>query len=351
MSNPLFERKRNIYFYISVWILIAGAHFLTGIIYYDLNLFMAVTDSLVYNGLFAAIAVILWYPVRYNNPEGKISLRALFTYLILGLIIMPAWLYLGYFILKILFPGNEDYFRFLNDTFFVRVILGMLYFIAAVLFYHLLVYYNALEEKRLNETKLNLLVRESELNVLRSQMNPHFLFNSLNSISYLTIRDPERAREMIIKLSDFLRYALKYGQQDKTTFAEELKNIELYMDIEKIRFGEKLIFEKSIEESCLQAKLPNMILQPLVENVIKHGVYESTDQVIVNLSCVKKSGSFIEINLCNNFDPEHKNHTGAGFGLKNVENRLRLIYNQEELLKIKKEKNLFEVILKIPQNK
>ena len=117
-----------------------------GIIYFDLDVIIAVTDSLVYNGLFAAIAVSLWYPVRYNNPEGKISLRALVTYLFLALIILPAWLYLGYFILKTFFPGNDEYFRFLNDTFFVRVILGMLYFMASVLFYHLLVYYNALEE-------------------------------------------------------------------------------------------------------------------------------------------------------------------------------------------------------------
>jgi len=350
MANPLFEKRRNIYFYTTVWFLIAGIHFLMGIIYYDLNVILALTDSLVYNGLFAAIAISLWYPVRYNNPEGKISFRAMSTYLILGLLILPAWLYLGYFILKILFPGNDEYFRFLNDSFFVRVILGMLYFIASVLFYHLLVYYKALEEKRLNETKLNLLVRESELNVIRSQMNPHFLFNSLNSISSLTISNPDRAREMIIKLSDFLRYALKYGQQDKTSFAEELKNIELYMDIEKIRFGEKLVFEKNIANVCLQAKLPNMILQPLIENAIKHGVYESTDHIIVNLSC-KDSGSFIEISLRNNFDPEYKSRTGAGVGLKNVENRLRLIYNREGLLKIKKENNLFEVILKIPQNK
>jgi len=350
MANPLFEKKKNIYLYTTVWILIAGVHSLLDILYYNLSVLMAVTDSTVYNGLFAAIAVSLWYPVRYNNPEGKISLRALGTYLFLGLIILPAWLYLGYFILKILFAGNEEYFRFLNDTFFVRVILGMFYFIASVLFYHLLVYYKVLEEKRLNETRLNLLVRESELNVLRSQMNPHFLFNSLNSISSLTIGDPDKARETIIKLSDFLRYALKYDQQDKTTFSEELKNIELYMDIEKIRFGEKLIFEKNIEESCLHAQLPNMILQPLIENAIKHGVYESTDNVIVNLSC-KSSGNFIEISLRNNFDPEYKSRTGAGLGLKNVENRLRLIYNREELLKIKKEVSVFEVILRIPQNK
>ncbi len=350
MANPLFERKRNIYFYTTLWILIVGVHSILGIIYYDLSILMAVTDSLVYNGLFALIAVILWYPVRYNNPEGKISLRSLVTYFILGLIILPVWLYLGYFILKILFAGNEEYFRFLNDTFFVRVIVGMLFFIASVLFYHLLVYYKVLEEKRLNETRLSLLVRESELNLLRSQMNPHFLFNSLNSISSLTISNPDKAREMIIKLSDFLRYALKYDQQDKTTFAEELKNIELYMDIEKIRFGEKLVFEKNIGEACLHASLPNMILQPLVENAIKHGVYESTDNVFVNLSC-KGSGNFIEISLSNNFDPEHKSLKGTGVGLKNVENRLRLIYNREALLEIKKDVNMFKVILRIPQNK
>jgi LytS/YehU family sensor histidine kinase len=122
------------------------------------------------------------------------------------------------------------------------------------------------------------------------------------------------------------------------------------MDIEKIRFGEKLVFEKDIRDVCLQASLPNMILQPLVENAIKHGVYESTEKVVVKLSC-NSSGNLIDISLRNNFDPEHKSRTGAGVGLKNVENRLRLIYNREELLKFKKEDNVFEVILKIPQNK
>lgn len=348
MANPFFERKQNIYIYILVWFLISAIHFLTGTIYYDLPYIVAAADSLIYNGIFALIAVILWYPVRYNNPEGKVSFSALITYFVLGILILIFWLFMGYLILKILFVKNEDYFRFLNDSFFVRVLFGILFYIATVLLYHLLVYTRALEEKRLNETKLNLLVRESELNALRSQMNPHFLFNSLNSISSLTISNPDKAREMIIQLSDFLRYALKYGQREEASFADELKNIELYLAIEKTRFEDKLVFEKNIHEICMQAKLPNMILQPLVENAIKHGVYESTTPVVVTLSCQGK-GEFFEIRLKNNYDPEHKSRTGAGLGLKNVENRLQLIYNMTDLLKINKQENYFEVIIRIPQ--
>jgi two-component system, LytTR family, sensor kinase len=350
MSNPFFERRQNIYIYVLVWFLISGIHFLTGTIYFDLPFIVAAADSLIYNGLFALIAVILWYPVRYNNPEGKFSLSSLITYLFLGIIIITFWLFMGYFILKILFTRNEEYFRFLNDSFYVRVLFGILFFIATVLLYHLLVYYKALEGKRLNEAQLNLLVRESELNALRSQLNPHFLFNSLNSISSLTVSNPDKAREMIIQLSDFLRYALKYGQREETTFADELKNIELYLNIEKTRFEDKLVFEKNINGVCMQAKVPNMILQPLVENAIKHGVYESTTPVVITLSC-QGIGDYLEIRLKNNFDPEYKSRTGAGLGLRNVENRLQLIYNTPDLLKVNKQDNNFEVIINIPQKR
>ena len=350
MANPLFERKQNIYIYAMVWFLISGIHFLAGIIYYNLPFIVAAADSLIYNGLFALIAIVLWYPVRYNNPEGKINLYSLVTYLFLGILILTFWLFMGYMILKILITKDEEYFKFLNDSFFVRVLFGTFFYIGTVLIYYFLVYSRALQEKKINETKLNLLVRESELNALRSQMNPHFLFNSLNSISSLTVSNPDKAREMIIQLSDFLRYALKFGQREETYFADELKNIELYLAIEKTRFEDKLIFEKNIHDICMQAKVPNMILQPLVENAIKHGVYESTTPVIVTLSCQGK-GEFFEIRLKNNYDPEHKSRTGAGLGLKNVENRLQLIYNMTDLLKINKQDNHFEVIIKIPQKK
>jgi len=348
MANPLLERNRNILIYAGAWLIIAFVQAMFAIFLYKIDPLIGIIDSLVYNGIFAVVAIALWFPIRYYNPDGKINVPTIFFYLILGPIIIVLWFFIAYFILKLLFPDEVDYFHSLNESFPVRLIAGILFYLTILLIYHLIIYGRALQEKRLNETRLNLLVKESELNVLRSQMNPHFLFNSLNSISSLTISDPGKAREMIIKLSDFLRYALKYGQRDKTTFEDELRNIELYLDIEKVRFGDKLVFEKTIEEGCREIKVPNMILQPLVENAIKHGVYESTETVTINLTCSEVKEGY-KINLKNNYDPDQKSRTGSGLGLKNVSNRLFLIYNKDELLKVNKGTNIFEVIITIPQ--
>jgi LytS/YehU family sensor histidine kinase len=257
-------------------------------------------------------------------------------------------LYLGYIILKVILESQEAYFTFLNDSFVARVATGILYYGVTLLIYHLFIYGKELEAKKLNEANLNLLVKESELNVLRSQLNPHFLFNSLNSISSLTISDPETARDMIIKLSEFLRYALKHGEREKTRFSEEIKNIELYLQIEKIRFGEKLVFEKEISEQCEEGLIPNMILQPLFENAVKHGVYESTQPITIHMSC-EHSEEGMRINIRNNFDPGQVSRKGAGIGLKNVRNRLLLIYGKDDLMQSRKNDNEFNVQLIIPQ--
>ncbi|KPL13996.1 MAG: hypothetical protein AMS23_05075 [Bacteroides sp. SM1_62] len=314
----------------------------------DLKLYVAIIDSLVFNVLFAFLAVTVWYPIRYGNPEGKLSIGIVITYLIVGVVIITGWLYLGYMILKLILIDDETYFSFLNDSFIARLATGILYYGVTLLIYHLFIYSKELEAKNLNEAKLNLLVKESELNVLRSQLNPHFLFNSLNSISSLTISDPEMARDMIIKLSEFLRYALKHGEREKTRFSDEIKNIELYLQIEKIRFGEKLIFEKEISKGCEQGLIPNMILQPLFENAVKHGVYESTEPITIKMSCESVAKS-MEICIRNNFDSQQVARKGAGIGLRNVRNRMMLIYGRDDLVHVRKSENEFEVKLQIPQ--
>jgi len=348
MSNPLIERIKHIYIYAIVWAVISILQTILIIFATDLKLYVAITDSLVFNVLFAFLAVTVWYPIRYGNPEGKLSIGIVITYLIVGVIIITGWLFLGYLILKLILVDHEAYFTFLNDSFIARLATGILYYGVTLLIYHLFIYNKELEAKNLNEAKLNLLVKESELNVLRSQLNPHFLFNSLNSISSLTISDPETARDMIIKLSEFLRYALRHGEREKTRFSDEIKNIELYLQIEKIRFGEKLIFEKEIGKGCEQGLIPNMILQPLFENAVKHGVYESTEPITIRMSC-KAVVPNMEIRIRNNFDSSHVSRKGAGIGLRNVRNRLMLIYGRDDLVHILKSENEFEVKLQIPQ--
>jgi two-component system LytT family sensor kinase len=349
MSNPILERLKHIYIYLLVWVVIAVIQAILILVASDIGPLVAITDSLVFNLLYAFLAITIWYPIRYSNPEGKLSLRIALTYLVVGAVVITGWLSLGYVILRALLVDQQSYFQFLNDSFIARVATGILYYGVTLLIYHLFIYGKELEAKKLTETNLNLLVKESELNVLRSQLNPHFLFNSLNSISSLTISDPDTAREMIIKLSEFLRYALKHGEREKTRLAEEIKNIDLYLQIEKIRFGEKLIFEKEIAGECDEGLIPNMILQPLFENAVKHGVYESTEPITIKMSCRMDQKDLL-ISISNNYDPNQASRKGAGIGLKNVRNRLLLIYGRDDLMRVEKPGKDFIVHLQIPQN-
>ena len=138
--------------------------------------------------------------------------------------------------------------------------------------------------------------------MLRSQINPHFLYNCLNSVSSLTITDPDKAREMIIKLSDFMRYALSKKDEQPVSFRSELENLRFYLDIEKVRFGDRLSFDEKIDEKCLETQMPVMLLQPLYENAVKHGVYESTECVRITTEG-KLTEGYLEITISDNYDP------------------------------------------------
>ena len=124
-------------------------------------------------------------------------------------------------------------------------------------------------------------------------------------------------------------------------------NIKLYLEIEKIRFEDKFEYIEKIDEECKQVEVPNMILQPLIENAIKHAVYETLDKVTITLTCTQEN-EFLKINLTNNYDKETKAKKGSGIGLKNIEGRLELLYGRNDLLKVKKTDDTFSVSMYIP---
>jgi LytS/YehU family sensor histidine kinase len=229
-----------------------------------------------------------------------------------------------------------------------RIFGGYMLYIIYVVFFYAVNYYKGFKEKLQNESQLKALVKEAELHALKSQINPHFLFNSLNSISSLTMTDPKRAQEMVIDLSQLMRYSLKHDQNEKVTFQHELENNKLYLHIEKVRFGRKLnpVFE--IDKKCLQAKIPNMILQPLYENAIKYGVYEATDPVEIETRC-KCSDEVLEVIITNNYDSNVISKKGEGIGLRNIRERLQIIFGSPHFLKIDDNKKEFKVTLTIPQ--
>jgi LytS/YehU family sensor histidine kinase len=249
-----------------------------------------------------------------------------------------------------LFSGNENYLKFTSSYIPFTILGGMLFYILFTLFYYLVISYQNLQEKIRNESNLQALIKETELSLLKSQINPHFLFNSLNSISSLTVTDPSKAREMIIKLSEFLRHSIGHKEQQMTTLKEELEHLQLYLEIEKVRFGDRLQYEMDLTEQCKQFLIPIMLFQPLFENAIKHGVYESTEPIMIKFKCMPYQGG-LKVTISNNFDPEAPPRKGNKVGLKNVENRLRLVYQSDSLMKINKQENFFEVEIIIPTYK
>jgi two-component system, LytTR family, sensor kinase len=345
MLNPITSNKQYLINYAIVWSIIIGAHFAVMHFYYHLSVGISVADSLLFNVFFAFLGISLWYLVKYNKSNQ--SFITLFSsHIVSSLLIIGFWLITGYLILKYTI-NDVHYISFLDSSFPWRIISGIFYYSLFILIYYVVVYYQDIQQKIKQEANLKTLIKEVELNALKNQINPHFLFNSLNSVSSLTITSPEKAQEMIIKLSEYLRYSLSNEKQQITTLKTELENIQLYLEIEKIRFGERLNFQFNCDEKELLAKIPAMILQPLFENAIKHGVYESVETINVVLD-VKLFENNFQISLINDF--ESKKTKGEGIGLKNTRERLFLIYKKNDLLKITKTESKFTVNLNIPQH-
>jgi sensor histidine kinase YesM len=314
-----------------------------------LNWSVALGDSVVFNLLFGGLGLSFWYPTRYISFENTGFFKILVNHIIGAVIVSAFWLLFGYIILIELFGFNDDYQNFFYSTLPWRFPIGALAYFVITSFYYLIIYYSGYQERKLHEVELKNLITQAELKSLKFQINPHFIFNSLNSMSALTTIDPDKARGMILKLAEFLRYTLANNDQQKNKLKEELHNTKLYLEIEKIRFEDKFDFTEQISEECLEQEIPNMLLQPLFENAIKHAVYESLEKVNVSLSCVCENG-YLKIEVSNTFDPELKSKKGTGVGLKNISERLKLIYHQNNLMQVVKEENTFKVIIYIPQN-
>ncbi|MCK9219462.1 MAG: histidine kinase [Bacteroidales bacterium] len=347
MVHPVFIDKKSVSVYFGLWILIMGVHFS---IYYFAYLFpieISLADSLVFNSIFCGIGITLWYVARYSTPDQKNIGNVILNHLAFLTISLVVWTGASYTILSVLFQDDKNYLTFLLNSIPNRIFSGSVFYVLLALAYYFYIYYQNFQEKIKSESRLRELLKETELNMLKSQINPHFLFNSLNSISSLTITNPEKAREMVIKLSDFLRYSVSSNINQFTTFSNEIANIKRYLEIEKVRFGDKLQFSFNLDERCQNYKIPPMLLQPLFENAIKHGVYESTEQVNITMDC-NSDDCCMEIKIRNDFDPNAHARKGTGLGLNNIRERLRLLYHAKQLLKTSVEGNKFFVYLTLP---
>ncbi|RYZ46574.1 MAG: sensor histidine kinase, partial [Chitinophagaceae bacterium] len=280
---------------------------------------IALYDSLICNLLLSGAVLLVSLTLQYYLPDQN-----KYGYLF-GLCLALTFLWLGVsrgFLLMLLKEGSE-YDTFFSRSFLIRGATGFLIISCMALISALWYTLQDRQETERRRTEADQLAKEAELNNLRQQLQPHFLFNSLNSINALVGSQPQKARTMILQLSEFLRGTLKKDQKEWITLEEELQHLQLYLDIEKVRFGHRL--STTVQNNAPIARLPLMLLQPIVENAIKFGLYDTTGTIEINIGAwLEQNNLFIEVR--NPFDAETSSpQKGTGFGLRSVQRRLSLL--------------------------
>lgn len=317
-------------------------------------------DFLLNNLLFDYIIVVSYMTLiaistkRFLNKNYSwvkiISIHTVFSILI-GLIIRFIFDFYSILIGKIDL-ANFDLRRSINAFVFVMDLNFLIYF-AMVFIIYTYYYLKQVKEAEKRHSKLESQLVNTRMKMLSSQLQPHFLFNTLNSIAVLTDMDTSKAKDTIADLSDFLREILYNSDRNRISLDEELRILEYYLNIVNVRFSDHLHIKKEIDDSLLLKRVPAMLLQPVIENSIKHGYsYDHTDLNI--LVSIYEEGKMLVIKVENDGEPVSETHAELmkkGVGLKNIDDRLRNLYKEDYFFEIrnKKDNSGVETIIKVPE--
>jgi hypothetical protein len=225
---------------------------------------------------------------------------------------------------------------------------GVLGYLLSVASHYVYLALETSREAERREGQARVLAGEAELRALKAQINPHFLYNSLNSISALTSVDPARARHMCILLSDFLRSTLGMGERQSIRLGEEFELLRRYLEIEKIRFGARLEVEESMGDDCADQPVPPLLLQPLVENAVLHGIANVIENGRLRLHAERTPAGEVRIRIENSFDPEAPPARRNGFGQANVRKRLYSLYGSRATLRAAPDGDWYRVEIILP---
>ncbi|RYZ50737.1 MAG: sensor histidine kinase [Sphingobacteriales bacterium] len=305
---------------------------------------VSITDGIISAALLTGASFVAIHAIKSYPTKAGILVYSLLA----GMLAGKAACALSSTLLKWFFTDNPEYLGWLEQTKAARLLILLLAASWIVTHAALRRKIVVLEEQFRSISDAATLHREAELFKLRQQLQPHFLYNSLNSINALIMILPEKAQEMIGKLSDFLRNSLKREGRDQIPIQEELDYIEAYLAIEAVRFGDRLIidYDNSFPGNAM---IPPFILQPLLENAIKFGVYGRTGDVKITMR-TRMTEAELKIRIENPFDPDNRPSAGTGFGLQGIGRRLFLLYGRADLLETEQKGTQFITTLTIPQS-
>ena len=308
--HPLLTKRARLALYLFGWLVLAVLLALlvmeperSGV---SAVLLQVVPPTLAY----AFVCLAAWYPVRAmplqrTGPAPLLAAHAAAAAALSGVWVMALTTWARWL--------GADFGKDRIAAFFVT---GMLLYLLSVAFHYLLA---GLER----ELEVRMLARDAELKALKAQLDPHFLFNSLNSISSLCGSNPASARTLTTLLAEYLRKSLRTGSAETVTLSEELELVSSYLAIERIRFGPRLELVQEVEEGVRGQRVPPLILQPLVENAVKHGIAHLLEGGVVQIAAVRQDGG-VRIAVENACDPDRPPQRGENIGLANTRRRVEM---------------------------
>jgi sensor histidine kinase YesM len=345
--NPIIARRERLILYLSLWaifglllasVIAVGAPFGWSVLY-SVPLAMAL-------GL---LALPFWYLVRVLPVDSTPLVRLAGTWVCVGFVTLAIWIAaaLGWQAVLVRLAGAAHSDETLAPLVILHFFAGSIGLFVAVISHYMLAAFDRSVVAERRALELRVLARESELRSLRSQLDPHFLFNSLNSVAALATTDPQAARRMCLLMAAFFRKSLGLGGQQSIALSEEISLAETFLAIEEVRFGERLRKRFDVAEDALTLAVPPLVLQPLVENAVHHGVAHLVDGGEVTVRAHRRDG-LLELAVENPCDPERPASRGAGVGLQNVRSRIETLFGHRASVDVNAGTNDFRVAIVLP---
>ncbi len=331
--HPILAKRRHLAIYLMAWVpvvvLLMAAMVMTG----WGGWFRALVFVFPMAVVFAFLCLSAWYPCRSMPLGGERTAMTLATHATAAGLSAALWVGMA-----AVFSEAINRSEVFSDPFLLSAEHSGLFFVSGMLLYLLSVaihyLFAAAESSRVAERRVlqaEVAARDAELLALKTQLNPHFLFNSLNSVASLTVDDPPAARDMCIQLGDYLRGTLKSEGTSLVSLGEELAQVRRFLKVERVRYGDRLTVIEAIDEDCLDKEIPPLLLQPLVENALKHGISELVDGGEIHIGG-RLRGDRLRVWVENPCDDAKRLSEGAGVGLANVRQRLAHTFGKEARL-------------------
>jgi hypothetical protein len=346
--HPILTRSDRLALYLAMWLpagaLVALAFASAAPLPWALAAAFAGPLSLAY----AFVCLAAWYPCRATPLQTSAPSRVAATHATAALLSAGLWIALAALWSRGLSllgqPLAVERFRSLMPVLFVT---GVLLFVLSSFVHYLLISYETARRSETRSLELDVLARDAELRALRAQVDPHFLFNSLHSIGALIGSDPAGARRMCVLLADLLRDSVKLGGRDHITLGEEFSLVRQYLGIEQVRFGARLEVREQLFPAVEGALVPPLLLQPLVENAVKHGIAGLIEGGLVTIRAEALDGDLV-VTIANPYDADREAASRTRVGLQNVRNRLDRQYGPAASLRVTDEAGLYRVVIRMP---